>query len=279
MDVKMLTAERFIDKSTGCGYRYVESATEYFRPHYHDYYEIFVVLEGEAVHQVNGYETVIKYGDTVFIRPRDIHDYIRPDGSEFYMLNISFTAETVNELFSYLGEGFPSKALLEATYPPCVVLSSNDIEKINLQLQKVCTYGIDNHEKIKTELRILLFKLFYRHFSNFKTESKDTPPWFNELLEKLNEGDNFVDGSEFIYSHCDKTREHISRCFKKYTGLTVSEYINRLRLNYIANMLRNSDNNISDIIFDSGFGNISWASAQFKEKYGMTMKEFRKQNS
>lgn len=278
MDIKMLTAERFIDKFTGFGYRYVESATEFFRPHYHDYYEIFIVLEGHAVHQVNGNETVIKYGDTVFIRPDDIHDYIRPDGSEFYMLNILFTSETINELFSYLGDGFPSKELLNTPYPPCVVLNSNDIEKINLQLQKICTYGIDSSEKIKTELRILLFKLLYRHFSNFRIDNKEMPLWFSELLEKLGEGDNFVDGSGFVYTHCDKTREHISRSFKKYTGLTVSEYVNRLRLNYIANMLKNSDDNISDIIYDSGFGNISWASTLFKEKYGMTMKDFRKQN-
>lgn len=279
MDIKMLTADRFVDKATGFSYRYVESTTEYFRPHYHDYYEIFIVLEGHAIHQVNGYETIIKQGDTIFIRPRDVHDYIRPDGEEFYMLNIAFNSQTIDELFSYLGDGFPSKALLNASYPPSVVLNSGDIKKINIQIQKICTYGNDEPEKIKTELRILLFKLFYRYFSSFRTENKETPLWFSELLERLGEGDNFVDGSEFIFSHCNKTREHISRCFKKYTGLTVTEYVNRLRLNFIANMLKNSDRNISDIIYDSGFGNISWASNLFKEKYGMTMKEFRKQNS
>ena len=57
--------------------------------------------------------------------------------------------------------------------------------------------------------------------------------------------------------------------------MTVTEYINSLRLNYIANMLRNSNYSISDIIFDSGFNNISWASEQFKAKYGMTMREYR----
>lgn len=274
----MLTADRFIDKATGFRYRYVESANEYFRPHFHDYYEIFIVLEGHAIHQINGYETIIKQGDAIFIRPRDVHDYIRPDGSEFYMLNIAFNSQTIDELFSYLGDGFPSKTLLNASYPPSVILGKGDIEKIDLQLQKICTYGNDEPEKIKTELRILLFKLFYRHFSSFRTENKEMPLWFSELLEKLGEGDNFVDGSEFIFSHCNKTREHISRSFKRYTGLTVTEYVNRLRLNFIANMLKNSDSNISDIIYDSGFGNISWASSLFKEKYGMTMKDFRKQN-
>ena len=59
--------------------------------------------------------------------------------------------------------------------------------------------------------------------------------------------------------------------------MTVSEYINRLRLNYIANMLRNSNHSVTEIIFESGFNNISWASQLFKENYGVSMREYRKQ--
>ena len=50
MEPKLLTAERFVDRETGCSYRYVHSSTEYFRPHFHDYYEIFILMEGEAKH-------------------------------------------------------------------------------------------------------------------------------------------------------------------------------------------------------------------------------------
>ena len=63
---------------------------------------------------------------------------------------------------------------------------------------------------------------------------------------------------------------------KKYMGSTVSEYINALRLNYIANMLRDSNHAVTEIIYESGFNNISWASEQFKKKYGVTMSQYRK---
>ena len=46
MEPKLLTAERFVDLQTGISYRYVYSETERFRPHYHDYCEIFLVLSG-----------------------------------------------------------------------------------------------------------------------------------------------------------------------------------------------------------------------------------------
>ena len=64
---------------------------------------------------------------------------------------------------------------------------------------------------------------------------------------------------------------------KKYYGVTVSEYINDLRLNYISNMLQYSNHNILDIIFESGFNNVSWCCECFKKKYGASMSEYRKQ--
>ena len=69
MESKLLTEERFVDKNTGFTYRYVHSETEYFRPHYHDYYELFLMLDGAAIHMVNGAELPLKRGSLVFIRP------------------------------------------------------------------------------------------------------------------------------------------------------------------------------------------------------------------
>jgi AraC family cel operon transcriptional repressor len=63
---------------------------------------------------------------------------------------------------------------------------------------------------------------------------------------------------------------------KKYYGVSVSEYVNGLRLNYIANMLRHSDRNILDIVYESGFNNVSWANNCFYKKYGCTMSVYRK---
>ena len=100
-----------------------------------------------------------------------------------------------------------------------------------------------------------------------------------QSYDKIKRDGNFALGSEYFFGLSDKSREHISRTLKKHTGMTVSEYINSLRLNYIANILRNSNYSISQIIFDSGFNNISWASECFKQKYDMTMSEYRNSNT
>ena len=78
-----------------------------------------------------------------------------------------------------------------------------------------------------------------------------------------------------MFELTDRSREHVARTLKKHTGLTVSEFVNDLRLRFIANTLLNSNHSITEIVFESGFNNISWASEQFRKKYGMTMREFR----
>lgn len=276
MEPKLLTAERFVDMRSKISYRYVLSNTEYFRPHYHDYFELFMMLDGTAKHLVNGVERKLTKGTAVFIRPNDTHDYICQGGKTFSMLNITFTRETADEMFSFLGEGFPSKVLLSSKLPPSVLLSEKDFNSFNAQMESICAISADDYNAVKTSLRILLLKFTVKHFSDLKVEKDNTPQWLEDLCDEMKKNGNFTFGTEKMYSLTDKTREHLSRSMKKYTGMTVTEYINSLRLNFIANMLQNSNHSVSDIIFESGFNNISWASEQFKERFGMTMSEYRK---
>ena len=102
------------------------------------------------------------------------------------------------------------------------------------------------------------------------------PLWLEEICTAVKKDGGFTRGSDYFFGLTDRSREHVSRCMKKYMGITVSEYINSLRLNYIANMLRDSNHGVSEIIFESGFNNISWASEQFRKKYGVTMSQYRK---
>ena len=102
------------------------------------------------------------------------------------------------------------------------------------------------------------------------------PLWLEELCDSIKRDGGFARGTGYFLSLTDRSREHVSRCMKRYMGMTVSEYINSLRLNYIANMLRDSNHGITEIIFESGFNNISWASELFRKKYGVTMSYYRK---
>ena len=277
MEAKLLTADRFVDARTGCSYRYVHSNTEYFRPHYHDYYEIFIPLDGEAKHIVNGTQVELKKGCAVFIRPHDTHDYVCENGASYSMLNINFTQETANAVFDFLGAGFKVNRLLEAELPPSVSLDEGEFEFLFSRMSEITSISEGDAERLKTELRALLFWLISVCFKRFRSSSDSSAPeWLTELRKALKNDGNFINGVSVIPSLCSKSREHIARCMKKHYGVSVSEYVNGLRLNYIANMLRHSDRNILDIVYESGFNNVSWANNCFYKKYGCTMSAYRK---
>lgn len=273
----MLTADRFVDQKNGISYRYVYSDTEFFRPHYHDYYELFIMLDGSCIHRVNTSTVKLTKGNLVFIRPNDVHDYIGIKGAKFSFLNITCTKETIALMFDFLSDGFPAKLLLNAKFPPTVELNVGEFSRFEAKMNNIRAIDSENDLEIKTQLRILLFDIFAKHLSKFENSVDIIPYWLEVMCDQMSKNGNFKKNTNFFFSLTDKTREHVSRSMKKHLGVTVSAFVNSLRINYIANMLQNSNHSISDIVFESGFNNISWASELFKKKYGMTMKDFRKQ--
>lgn len=274
MEPKLLTANRFVDSRTGISYRYVYSETEYFRPHYHDYFEIFLVLAGSARHLVGQQEHPLQPGDLVFIRPGDIHDYIS-NGSGYAMLNITFNRDTLNGLFAYLGDGFPANDLIQAKEPPKAMLNPEEIGKIETRMTAIRAIDPEDVPAQKTALRIFLFEVFSKYFSGFVSMGHSAPLWLLEACEQMQKNGSFVEGNEALFSLTGKTREHVCRSMKRYMGITVSEFVSDLRLRYIASMLRSSNHTISQIVFSSGFNNLSWASELFKKKYGVSMRDYR----
>lgn len=277
MQPKLLTAERFVDQENGISYRYVYSDTEFFRPHYHDYYEIFLLLDGSCIHHVNNATRKLTKGNLVFIRPNDVHDYVGINGEAFSFLNVTCTKETITHMLDFLGDGFPAELLLNAKLPPTVALNASEFSRFEAKMNNICAIDSENHPEIKTQLRILLFDVFTKYLSKCETFVDPVPYWLETMCDQVSRNGNFKKDTGFFYSLTDKTREHVSRSMKKHMGVTVSGFINSLRMNYIANMLQNSNHSISDIVFESGFNNMSWASELFKQRYGMTMKDFRKQ--
>lgn len=270
--MKMLMEEWFVNPKSGCTYRNVSSETERFVMHYHDYFEIFLVTSGDIKHIVNGGEQNLKTGDLVFIRPNDIHDY-ECENARF--INLALSHDTVDKLFAYFEESYPSRKLISAAMPPHVSLSEAEYKNLVFQFENLNTVHDDAEMKMKT--RLLLAEIFTKYFIR-SASGDDTaiPKWLKNTCMLMNNKKNFSVGIPQMIKLSGKSREHLSRSIKKYYGVTISDYINNLRLNYIANALKTSDIPIIDLCFECGFENLSWFYSLFKEKYGVTPSKYRK---
>jgi AraC-like DNA-binding protein len=67
-----------------------------------------------------------------------------------------------------------------------------------------------------------------------------------------------------------------SRFFRRETGRTFIEALIDLRLSYACKLLRETDKTIAEMAYDCGFSNLANFNRQFRWKYRMTPKEYRK---
>ena len=72
------------------------------------------------------------------------------------------------------------------------------------------------------------------------------------------------------------TQAKLQEGFKFLYKRTVTEYIRHVRLESARDMLKNTDLNISQIVYSIGFSSRSYFSKIFKEKYGITPNQFKK---
>jgi AraC-like DNA-binding protein len=67
----------------------------------------------------------------------------------------------------------------------------------------------------------------------------------------------------------------VCRFFKASTGLTVFEYLNKIKVDYACKLLLNTEMNIVSISYDCGFNNLSHFNKQFRKFVGKTPSTFR----
>ena len=280
MPTKRLQAKWHLDGNTGFRLRLVKTDTERFVRHNHEYFELFLVLSGKAVHTVapdagTERESPLARGDLVFMRPDDVHDYAKHDEA-FSFVNLAFSRETFDALRDYLGEGFPADALYHADYPPCVHLADAETNSLYYRLMSLADTSISSDGAARARARTLLVDLFTRYFPTFDSRGTEIPFWLEHAYEAMKQPKNFMAGKERLFALAGKTREHTTRCLKKYYGVTPSEYVTDLRLSYAAGLLRSSNFGVTDICFECGFANVSWFYTTFEKKFGVTPMEYRK---
>ncbi|MDY3845563.1 MAG: AraC family transcriptional regulator [Eubacteriales bacterium] len=278
-EYKRLRAEQNVDMESGCLYRYVYGADDIFNPHSHEFYEIFITVSGGVTHWINGTKTELAEGTLVFIRQNDIHGYLynSPENKKSEYVNLTFSVETAKELFDYLTDAFPSKELLNSAMPPSVILSEYDKKLLLSEIGELNSVNWKDKATLKIRVRVILANIFTRFFHSVSSiEDKGYPIWLSNLLAAMNRPENFTAGIERMSELSKKTREHLARTMKKHMGITPSEFINQKRINYASNLLLNTNKQILDICLICGFQSVSYFYKVFKEKYGISPKEFRK---
>jgi AraC-like DNA-binding protein len=68
----------------------------------------------------------------------------------------------------------------------------------------------------------------------------------------------------------------LCRFFKQNIGITIFEYLNKIKVEFACKLLMDPDLSILKVCLDIGFNNLSHFNEQFKKSTGVTSMEYRK---
>ena len=256
-------------------YSYFNNSAGPGEVHSHDFYEIFLTTKGDFLHIINGVEYTLSQGSLVLIRPYDIHSnrFLNKPQS---CVQVCFTANTADALFSYLDNDFLMQNLIQSELPPTIELSAHDFKILLQAFRKSETIDYNNQTELNKYYKKLLFTIFTSYFCKYLSMvDNNIPSWLVKVLNVTQENLLYIDGVDKIVEASGKSYKTISRNLKRYYGKTPSEYVLDLRLTYAYNLILTTNLSITDICYDCGFNNTSYFFKSFKKKYSETPNEVR----
>jgi AraC-like DNA-binding protein len=78
-----------------------------------------------------------------------------------------------------------------------------------------------------------------------------------------------------VVRHVNVSRFYFCKLFKKATGMTLTEYVARVRVEKAKTMLVDPTLRISEVVYAAGFGSIPQFNSVFKRLVGMPPTEYR----
>ena len=189
----------------------------------------------------------------------EICELLKKDLRTSHIPVIILTASDDPESFSKaLGSG----ADLFLSKPFSIKSLSQSIKSLLFNREKVRFYYSNNIKNIVTNVHV-----------NFGISEQDFLRKLNDLIEKN------IDKSLYTVEELAKdlniSRVQLYRKVKAILGISVSDYINNIRLEKSKELLLNSDQNISEIAYSLGFSSPNYFSTSFKNKFGVTPKEYK----
>ena len=251
--------------------------------HYHDFFEVFIALEDEAAHLINGRYLQLHKGDIVFLRPQMLHMSIYPKRS----------AKQRRIIINYNSLPLPGmnyqmdkiKALYDMD-PPVLRLPPEYLSKVVERLNDLFLAAKAKRSGWQLEIYSLSIVLFLEIMRSvrYNIYKEEKQPSFPDL--------KMYSISEYIETHYmeplmlqDIAKKfaispfYLSHQFTKIMGISFVNYLQKVRIRYALQMLSYTSARIHDIIADCGFASSSQFNRTFSSFCNMSPSEFRKLGS
>lgn len=279
-------------RSTSLGYESAEDAgfirclahgfpTPLARWHCHDEYELHLITETSGKVFVGDWIGQFQPGQVVLTGPRLPHNWVSMDlpqeGVAIRDLVIQFSHQPLVDAANAIPE---LGAIL-----PMLDRAKHGIEFFGLE-----DWAPQAWEKVKTNKGLARFIAFceflnglaecddFRLLSSVQLQGDDPTETdsINDLLNRITADLSAQQSVASVAQELGMSESRFSRFFKKATGNTFTDFVNRIRINRACQLLMETDQLVTQICYDVGFNNVANFNRRFLEIKGMTPSDFRK---
>lgn len=256
----------------------------YDQLHYHPELQLIYIIEGTGDFFVGDSITPFGPGDLFLIGTNQNH--IFKSDLSYYKDNNSEKSRSISVFFKEdsLGEGFFDIAEME------------NIRELTKRAKRSIKFYPEIAHHVGIKIRNLLNKKGFERFLEIlsilnalsqteqyaclTTVTYNQPPNDRDS-ERINDVINYIlrnyDSDISLKEIADVanySKPAFCRFFKQRTRKTFSTFLNEVRVSQACKLLRNSDLNISEACYKSGFNNVSNFNRQFKQITGLTPKSY-----
>jgi len=252
--------------------------------HYHDYYEISFITEGTGKRFVADSLDDFYPGDLVFVAPNIPHTWvvdkeqITTNVRKLEMVYLQFTDATLGKEMLALSEFINAATALSLSERGLRIVGDTLNEASNILLQMPYSNSFNRYILFLELMDVIgkskdLIPLASKEYINkrFYTDNKRILTIHEYFMKHFRDD---IDLTQ-IASLVNMAEGSLCRFFKIQMGLTIFEYLNRIKVDFACKLLMNKEISITEVAFDSGFNNLSHFNKQFKLITGVTPMKFR----
>lgn len=238
------------------------------KAHYHSFFEVHFILEGNMLYTFDDKEVLLEEGDFVVITPRTKHmckGY--SDNICRYCLAFSFVDKEREE------------SLAKA---PFLISRFEDDIRENLRVITECITKRNPDMDIKISAGVfdiicslpIIFKDKY-----LEEEAKDADFRLEIAIQYINDNIMSALACAEVAKFCFLSTKQLSRIFLKYKGVSLKKYINQKRVKKAEELISESKLSLREISDKMCFCNEYYFNTFFQKNAGMSPGEFRKANN
>ena len=257
----------------------------HFPPHTHNYIEVIYMCQGSTTHIVNGNKVILEQGDLLFLNQNAVQE-ILPAGKDDIAVNFIVLPEFFNTAFSMMGaEDNQLKEFLvgalcdrdeETSYLYFHIADVLPVQNLIENMVWTIFYNSSNKRSCNQITMGLLFLQLLNYMDKMEAGGRKYDTEIMATVLSYIE-DHYKEGKLSELAEEMKVNIYwLSREIKKKSGKTYKELLQERKMKQAVYLLTSSALPVTDIIESVGYDNTSYFYRKFKEKYGMSPKEYRK---